>query len=54
MPADLAVLCLNALKLARPYVLEGRGERAESMRIGLILDKALAELGEPQEEADWR
>jgi hypothetical protein len=44
MPQDLTALCLSALKLARPYVLEGRGERSESMRAGLVIDQALAEL----------
>jgi hypothetical protein len=50
---DLAELCIRALKEARPYLRESRGSRVESKRVGMMIDEALAKLGEPQEEADW-
>lgn len=51
--ASLSSLCLRALKAARPYVIDGRGPREDSKRVGTLLDEALAKLGEPQVEADW-
>jgi hypothetical protein len=46
-------LCRRALAAARPYVLEGRGSWEDSRRAGMLIDQALAELGLPQESADW-
>jgi hypothetical protein len=53
LDTDLTKLCIRALKKARPFLLGARGPRAESKRVGMTIDEALAELGEPQDEADW-
>ncbi len=54
MHTDLSDLCRRALKAARPFLIIAPGPRAESLRAGVIVDEALARLGEPQDKSDWR
>ena len=54
MHADLSDLCRRALKAARPFLNIAPGPRAESLRVGVLVDEALAQLGEPQDKSDWR
>jgi hypothetical protein len=54
MDTDIADVCIRALKAARPYLITAPGSRTESLRVGVLLDVALARLGAPQDKSDWR